>query len=206
MLSQEPGDEVQRLERVCRPRGDGLDQAAGGQCAGRNAREAVGREQQQPGNEHEGGRQRWNPPGAHHLRRGEHHNRGERAAEDDIDPKQGRAGKKGWECNPDEIGVESIEARVYRRTVDPQPKRGQGADDDGEQSANRDLRRAGGKGAPADRHKKEQARQRVVLKQDLPDAAQVDIDEAYRPGGPTGPLPPAHGFVHSHLFQVATRR
>jgi len=96
----------------------------------------------------------------------------------------------------DQKRVEAVEAGAQRRRVDAQPKGGERRRDDGQQASEQDLRHAGGIRSPRDGGEEQRAAQRIVLEHHLPDAAQVDVDEAQDARGRTERFPTGQDTAH----------
>ena len=159
-----PSVEPRRRDRLER-----RDHARGGQRAAGEPREPVGREQQQPGDEHERERQRRHAPGPGHVGGGRHRDDRHRGAQHHVGPEQRTRRDERGERQADEQAVEAVEAGAQRCLVDAQPLRRQRRRDDREQAAEQDLRHAGGERPPGDGGEEQRAAQRIVLEHHLPD-------------------------------------
>jgi hypothetical protein len=171
-------DEVDQPKRALRQQLDRRNHGGRGQALAGETGESVGRKQQDPGDDDKGKRQRRDAKGLQRIRGAErrHHRYG--GAENDIDPEQGTRRNERCEREPDERAVIAVETGVQRRPVDPEPKRRERRRHHGYHPGDEDLWRTRRKRPPGDRSEEQEPSQRIVLEHDLPDAAQVDVDEA----------------------------
>jgi hypothetical protein len=133
--------------------------------------ELVDGKQQEPGCQHEGGRQRGHVPRAQEVGQRHHDDGGDGPAKHDVDGQQRIEIEEEGQADTDQDAVEPEQAVADQRTVGAQQVSRKGAGRQTEQSGTAELGRV-----DEDTDKEEQPGEGIVLEHHLPGAAQQGID------------------------------